>query len=160
MVNGILFKDSTFDTTQDNNLMYPLTENTIILCQDYKLMDNISHDIINIINGKEKLSDYDCSEDDVGKAKYEFNFGLQRVIDINGQKIILCLEPAMIYRATKPEDIWFAGWVDVDGIIKKSVYPMLTYMGSMDIWNQGLNAVYKKISCGSFGYFTGSRVNI
>lgn len=41
-----------------------------------------------------------------GKAKLDLCFGLQRIIDINGQKITIGLEPAIIYKANKPEDIW------------------------------------------------------
>jgi hypothetical protein len=40
------------------------------------------------------------------KAKLDLCFGLQRIIDINGQKITIGLEPAIIYKANKPEDIW------------------------------------------------------
>ena len=52
MVRGILFKDKRFDTKDDNNLMYPITENTIILCNNYKLMNSLAEEIFNTILGR------------------------------------------------------------------------------------------------------------
>lgn len=54
-------------------------------------MDTLTKEIINTVNGK---------------AELDLCFGLQRIIDINGQKITIGLEPAIIYKANKPEDIW------------------------------------------------------
>lgn len=156
MVRGILFKDKRFDTKDDNNLMSPVTENTIILCANYRLMRSLAEEIINTINGNAEYNDYDCDAEDVGKAKYELNFGLQKVIDINGQKIILCLEPAMIYRAKQIRDIWFADWIGKDNDYKESIYPMTIFEGSFEVWDGGLDEVYKTIVNGSYGCYDGS----
>lgn len=160
MVTGILFKDERFDTKDDNNLLEPLTENTIILCNNFELMHTLAEEIINTINGKAEYNDYCCDEEDVGKAMYELNFGLQKVINIDGQKIILCLEPAMIYRATQIEDIWFADWNGKDDNYKESVYPMVIFKGSHEVWNKGLDEVYKTIVNGRYGCYDGSWVNL
>lgn len=153
MVRGILFKDKRFDTKDDNNLMYKITENTIILCNNYKLMTTLAEEIVNTINGKAEYNDYDCDEYDVGNAKYELNFGLQKVIDINGQKIILCLEPAMIYRAKQIKDIWFADCSGTEDNYKESIYPMTIFKGSFEVWQSGLNEVYKTIVNGRYGCY-------
>lgn len=158
MVRGILFKDKRFDTKDDNNLMCPITDNTIILCANYKLMRSLAEEIFNTINGNAEYNDYDCDEEDVGKAKYELNFGLQKVIDINGQKIILCLEPAMIYRAKHIRDIWFADWIEKDDNYKESVYPMTIFEGSNEVWDSGLDEVYKMVVGGRYGCYDGSWV--
>ena len=158
MVRGILFKDKRFNTKDDDNLMCPITDNTIILCANYRLMHSLAEEIFDTINGDAEYNDYDCDEEDVGKAKYELNFGLQKVIDINGQKIILCLEPAMIYRAKHIRDIWFADWVGKDDDYKESVYPMTIFKGSNEVWDSGLDEVYQTIVNGRYGCYDGSWV--
>lgn len=160
MVEAILFNDKRFDTKDDNNLMCPITENTIILCANYRLMNSLAEEIVNTINGKAEYNDYNCNEEDIGKAKYELNFGLQKVIDVNGQKIILCLEPAMIYRAKQIKDIWFADWVGKDDDYKESVYPMTIFKGSKEIWDSGLDKVYKTIVNGRYGCYDGSWITL
>lgn len=158
MVRGILFKDKRFDTKDDNNLMNPITENIIILCANYKLMYSLAEEIINTINGNAEYNDYDCDEEDIGKARYELNFGLQKIIDINGQKIILCLEPAMVYRAKDIRDIWFVDWVGKDDNYKESIYPMTIFKGSFDVWDSGLDEVYKMVVGGRYGAYDGKWV--
>lgn len=155
MVRGILFKDKRFDTKDDNNLMNPITENIIILCANYKLMYSLAEEIINTINGNAEYNDYDCDEEDIGKARYELNFGLQKIIDINGQKIILCLEPAMVYRTKDIRDIWFVDWVGKDDNYKESIYPMTIFKGSFDVWDSGLDEVYKMVVGGRYGAYNG-----
>lgn len=158
MVRGFLFKDKRFDTNDDNNLMYQITENTIILCANFKLMKSLAEEIINTINGGAEYNDYDCDEEDVGKAKYELNFGLQKVIDINGQKIILCLEPAMIYKAKSIKDIWFIDWVGDEEDYKEQIYPMTIFKGSHEVWDKGMDEVYKTIVNGRYGCYDGKWV--
>lgn len=160
MVRGILFKDKRFDTEDYNNLMCQITENTIILCNNYKLMDSLAKEIINTINGKAEYNDYDCDDEDIGKARYELNFGLQKVIDINGQKIILCLEPAMIYKAKQIRDIWFVDCFGTDDNYKESIYPMTVFKGSHEVWDSGLDTVYKTIVSGRYGCYNGYWTNV
>jgi hypothetical protein len=160
MVRGILFKDKRFDANDDNNLMSCMTENTIILCANYKLMRSLAEEIFNTINGNAEYNDYDCDEEDVGKAKYELNFGLQKVIDINGQKIILCLEPSMIYKAKHIRDIWFADWIGKDDDYLESIYPMTIFKGSNEVWDSGLDEVYKMVVGGRYGCYDGSWITL
>ena len=154
MVEQIVFNDKRFDTNNENNQL-DLTDNTIILCNNYNLMDSLADEIVNTINGRAEYNDYWCDDEDIGKAKYEMCFGLQRAIDINGQKIILCLEPAMVYRAKKIEDIWFYDWIGEGDSYKESVYPMNVFIGSHDVWNEGLDKVYKMIVAGRYGCYDG-----
>jgi hypothetical protein len=154
MVEGIVFTDKRFDTNNENNQL-DLTENTIILCNNYNLMDSLADEIINTINGKAEYNDYWCEDDDVGKAKYEMCFGLQRTINVGTQKIILCLEPAMIYRAKKIEDIWFCDCIGEGDSYKESIYPMSVFIGSHDVFNEGLDKVYKMIVFGRYGCYDG-----
>lgn len=156
MVRGFLFKDKRFDTNDDNNLMYQITENTIILCANFKIMEALAEEIISTINGEAEYNDYDCDEEDVGKAKYELNFGLQKVIDINGQKITLCLEPAIIYKAKSIKDVWFIDWVGTDEKYKEKIYPMTIFKRSYEVWDKGVDEVYKTIVNGRYGCYDGS----
>lgn len=160
MVRGILFKDKRFDTEDYNNLLCQITDNTIILCANHRLMCSLAEEIFNTINGNAEYNDYDCDEEDVSKAKYELNFGLQKVIDINGQKIILCLEPAMIYKAKHIRDIWFADWIGKDDDYKESIYPMTIFKGSNEVWDSGLDEVYKMVVGGRYGCYDGSWVTL
>lgn len=158
MVKGIEFKDKRFETKDGNNFLEPITDNIIILCNNLELMHTFAKEIINTINGEAEYNDYICDNEDVGKAKLELAFGLQRVIDINGQKIILCLEPAMIYRAKQIEDIWFLDWIGSGDNYREWIYPMTVFKGSHDKWNEGLDAVYKMIVSGRYGCFDGKWV--
>lgn len=160
MVRGILFTDKRFDTKEDNNLINPITNNTIILCANWKLMTSLGQEIFNTINGKAEYNYYDCDEEDVGKAKYKLHFGLQRVIDINGQTITLCLEPAMIYKAKEIKDIWFFDWKGTDDNYKEFIYPMTIFKGSDEVWESGLDEVYKMVVGGRYGAYDGKWVNL
>ena len=155
MVYGILFTDKRFCTKDDDNFLDPLTDNTIILCSNYKIMASLAEEIINTINGKAEYNEYWCDEEDVGKAKYEFNFGLQKRININGQIITLCLEPAMIYKAKDIRDIWFFDYVGKDNNYKEFIYPMLVFKGSNEVWERRLDYVYKTIVNGRYGCYDG-----
>ena len=160
MLESILFTAKRFDSGNDNNLMCNLTKNTIVVCSDYRTMTSIADEIINTVNGKADYNDYYCEDDDIGRAKYTMYFGLQRVIEINDQKIILCLEPAMIYRATQIEDVWFATSAGKDEDYKEAVYPMTVFIGSRAIWDSGLDTVYKYIVSGRYGCYDGNWINL
>lgn len=160
MLESILFKDKRFDTSGNNNLMADLTTNTIILCSDYKIMTTLADEILKTVNGYAEYNDYFCDDEDIGKANYTLYFGLQRVIEINDQKIILCLEPAMIYRATSIEDIWFATSAGEGDTYKEAVYSLDAFIGSKAIYAEGLDKVYKFIVSGRFGCYDGNWVNL
>ena len=53
MLRAIEFKDKRFMTKKDNNLFSPITENTIILCNNYKLMDSLAKEIAILSSSKE-----------------------------------------------------------------------------------------------------------
>ena len=160
MLESILFKDKRFDTTGNNNLMAELTSNTIILCSDYKVMSTLADEILKTVNGDADYNDYFCEDADIGNAKYTLYFGLQRVIEINDQKIILCLEPAMIYRATSIEDIWFATAAGDGESYKEAVYPLNAFIGSKALYAEGLDKIYKFIVGGRFGCYDGNWVTL
>lgn len=155
MLRAIEFKGKRFKTEEDYNLMSPFTNNTIILCRDYKTMDSFTKEILNTVNGCAEYNDYDCDEEDVGQAKLVLSFGLQRIIDINGQKITLALEPAIIYKARDIKDIWFVDWSDeaTGKAYKEFVYPMFIFKGCEEVWNSGLDEVYKTICNGKYGTY-------
>lgn len=155
MLYGIEFKDKRFDTNDENNQFIDLTNNTIVLCSNYKLMATLAIEIVKTVNGEAEYNDYRCAEEDVGKAKYCLNFGLQKVIHINDQTITLCLEPAMIYKAKDIKDIWFCDWKGSGEDYKEVIYPMDAFIGSKGIWNKGLDEVYKNIVSGRYGCYDG-----
>ena len=79
MLRAIEFKDKRFRTKEDYNFLSPFTENTIILCHNYKLMDSLAKEILNTVNGEAEYNNYDCDDEDVGNARMWLSFGLQRV---------------------------------------------------------------------------------
>lgn len=162
MLRAILFNDKRFETRDDNNLLSPLTNNTIIICADWKSMDSLATEILNTINGKAEYNDYDCDDEDIGQGKLCLIFGLQRVIDINGQKITLALEPAITYKAESIDDIWFFDWLgdDKHGTYREFIYPMTIFKGSRDAWNAGKDKVYRMICNGRYGAYNGEWVDL
>lgn len=156
MLEYIEFKADRFRKDEDFNVI-DFTENTIILCNNCQLMNSLAEEIINTVNGKAEYNDYWCESEDIGKAEIELNFGLQCLIDINGQKITLSLEPSIIYKANKPEDIWL---FDINGYNKELIYPMLIFKGSNQIWEAGKDEVYKNICNGRCGCYDGNFINL
>ena len=108
-------------------------------------MDTLCEEIINTVNEQAEYNDYWCEDADVGKAKVELRFGLQCIIDINGQKITIGLEPAIIYKANKAEDIWLFDCQTNDGKCEEFIYPMLIFKGSKEVWKEGKDDVYRTI---------------
>ena len=51
MLKGIEFTDKRFKIEDDYNVLAELTENTIILCNNYKLMDSLAKEILDKNNG-------------------------------------------------------------------------------------------------------------
>lgn len=165
MLRAIEFKDKRFMTKDDNNLFSPITENAIILCHNYRLMDSLAEEIINTVNGKAEYNDYDCDDEDVGQAKMWLSFGLQRVIDINGQRITLALEPATIYKANDIKDIWFFSYQGSDEYenlpkYQEYIYPISIFKGSHKVWEDGKDEVYKVICNGRYGTYDGKWVDL
>lgn len=101
MLEHIEFKDERFETKDNYNLLCVLTNSTIILCNNYKLMTTLCNEIINTVNGQAEYNDYWYENADINNAKLELWFGSQRIININGQKITLSLEPSIIYKSKK-----------------------------------------------------------
>lgn len=165
MLRAIEFKDKRFRTKEDYNLFSPISKNAIILCHNYKLMDSLAEEILNTVNGNAEYNDYDCDDDDVGNAKMWLSFGLQRVIDINGQRITLALEPAIIYKANNIEDIWLFSYQGTDEIetlppYEEYIYPVSIFKGSRKVWEDGKDEMYKMICNGRYGTYDGRWVDL
>lgn len=164
MLKYIEFKADRF-TKEDYYNIIEFTENTIILCNSYNLMDTLATEIINTVNKKAEYNDYWCDDKDDGKAKLDLCFGLQRVIDINGQKISIGLEPAIIYKANKLEDIWLFDYRGCDKIEtlpkhEEFIYPMLIFKGSKKTWEDGKDAVYQTICNGRYGCYNARWIDL
>lgn len=162
MLRGIQFTDERFKTEDDYNLFDGLTNNTIVICSCYKVMDTLAKEICDTIDGKAEHNDYDCDDADVGSAKIVLQFGLQRIIDINGQRITFALEPAIVYKAKAIEDIWFFAWSGGAGGTKyeEFIYPMTIFKGSHATWDDGLDEVYKTICNGRYGTYDGRWIDL
>jgi hypothetical protein len=159
MLQYIEFKNERFKTKDNYNLLCDLTNNTIILCSNYKLMTTLCDEIINTVNGQAEYNDYWCKDVDINNAKLELCFDLQRIIDINGQKITLSLEPSIVYKAKDIKDIWFFDWIG-NLPYKEFIYPITIFKGSQENWDEGLDEVYKYIVNDRYGCYDGKWVNL
>lgn len=157
MLNAIRICDERFDMEQ--NTLAELTDNTIILCRNFDMMSALAGDIVRAINKKGDYYDYICDDDDIGKAKYDVKLFLQKTIDINGQKIALCLEPAMVYRAKRIEDIWFLDYGYPNNQKSEQIYPLTAFKGARELWESGLDAVYTQITIGRYGGYNGEWIS-
>lgn len=160
MLRAIEFTDKRFKKEEDYNLFSPISNNCIILCNNYKLMDSLAKEILDTVNGNAEYNAYDCDDKDIGNAKMWLSFGLQRVIDINGQRITLSLEPAIIYKANDIEDIWLFCYSETDEIetlppYQEYSYPVCIFKGSRKVWEDGKDEVYKMICNGRYGTYDG-----
>lgn len=160
MLQGIEFTGDRFKKTDDDNIFSGLTDNTIVICSDYEHMASLAEEILKTVNGEAEYNDYCCDEEDIGAAKYVLNFRLQKVIDINGQRITLCLEPAMVYKAKTIKDIWFFTWGGKDANYKESIYPMVVFKGAGELFDEGLDTVYKQIVSGCYGTYDGKWIAV
>ena len=162
MLEYIEFTNERFETKDDYNLLCDLTNNTIILCNNYKLMTTLCDEIINTVNGQAEYNDYWCENVDINNVKLELWFDLQRIIDINGQKITLSLEPSIVYKAKDIKDIWFFDWKGTNEFgslpYKEFIYPITIFKGSHENWDEGLDEVYKDIVNGKYGCYDGNWV--
>lgn len=158
MLRAIEFKDKRFETKDDYNFFDITSDNMIILCNNYRIMHSLTDEIINTVNGKAEYNNYDCDENDIGKAKSLLCFKLQRIIEINEQKITLALELSIIYKANKISDIWLFDCNKKDGIYKEYIYPIDIFKGSCKTWNKGKgkDEIYKNICNGQYGTYDGN----
>lgn len=159
MLRAIEFKDERFKTKDDYNVFCPISKNAIILCNNYKLMDYLTKEILNTVNGKAEYNDYDCDDEDIGNAKIWLSFGLQRIIDINGQRITLALEPSIIYKADNIEDIWMFDCNKTDELYEGFIYPVCIFKGTYKIWKDSKDKMYKMICGGRYGTYDGKWIN-
>lgn len=165
MLRAIEFTDKRFKKEDDYNLLSPISNNCIILCNNYKLMDSLTKEILNTVNGNAEYNDYDCDDEDVGNAKMWLSFGLQRVIDINGQRITLSLEPAIIYKAGDIGDIWlfcYSGTNEIKTLppYQEYIYPVCIFKGSHKVWEDGKDEMYKMICNGRYGTYDGKWIDL
>ena len=159
MLEHIEFNSNKFE--KDSNMLGgELTENTIVLCSSYETMDMLHKSIVCCLNENDEQIDLDiysyyCEDEDINNAKTTLAFSIQRVIKINNQTITLSLEPSIIYKANKMEDIWFAEKND-----RYSIYAMSQFKGCKEKWDEGKDAVYRYIVNGRYGCYDGEWINI
>lgn len=152
MLRGILFNDEKyFESSDDNNLMDTLTENTIILCVDNKVKNFLYDAIRGICEGKHKEGGYEYYVEDTDKLNLKVGISYLPTAELyidDEQKIILTMEVPYILTAKQPEDIWFAQRNRDNKIV---IYPMKIFKGYKEKWEEGIEAVYRYIAQGRYG---------
>jgi hypothetical protein len=100
-----------------------------------------------------------CDNEDYNilyKDRCFIEFGLTTIFNLYNQRITLSVEPSVIYKANKLEDIWLVE-TDIDERFY-SVFPILDFESSDKVFNKGLDEVYKMIVSGRYGCYDGSWV--
>lgn len=167
MLKGIEFHNSNereyqFDMTNDNNLMSDLTNNTIILCSNWRTKNFILKQICDIYECKHK-EDIETNhiyntENEVYNEDFKtiLSYRPTTVLLIDGiQQIILTVEASFILQAQSPKDIWF---VDYDKDNKLLVYPFTIFKGYKDDWDEGVMELYKNVCNGRYGCYVGYKL--
>lgn len=164
MLEYIEFTSNRFEKKNNYNII-EFTDNTIIICNNYKLLDTLANEIVNTVNGNAEYNKYWCEDEDVNKAKIVLSFGLQRIIEINKQRITIGLEPSLVYKANNLEDIWLfncKGSNEIEYLpeYKEYIYPIAIYKDSDRDWNLGKDEIYRNITNGRYGCYDGGWVDI
>lgn len=127
-------------------------------------MDSLAKEILHTVNGDAEYNNYDCDDEDAGNAEMWLSFGLQRVIDINRQRITLSLKPAIIYKADDIGDVWLFDWEGNDELgvctYHELIYPLGIFKGSHEVWNNERDEIYKMICNGRYGTYDGKWVDL
>lgn len=169
MIKGIEFNGEEWEKEKDHNFLgvleikdenIGLTNNVVVLCENRDIKYKISKTINDILNHKFDDSnevDFVCEDEDYNilyKDRCFIEFGLTTIFNLYNQRITLSIEPSVIYKATKLEDIWLAE-TDIDERFY-SVFPILDFESSDKVFNKGLDEVYKMIVSGRYGCYDGS----
>lgn len=161
MFKGILFNDpEKFDFNNENNYMDIITNNCIVLCDDIKIKHFLASQIEDICDGKHQGEEGytydigDCEEDPKITSMIGYLPTSIFTID-NEQKITVTVEAPFILTATSIEDIWFASRSNDNKI---SIYPFRIFIGHKEIWDEGVEKVYKsfihgRYSCYEYGKY-------
>lgn len=158
MVSEIEFTARNYDVEGHGNWLCQLTKNTIILCNNYCLMDMLCKEIVGTINGSAEYNNYVCDDTDIGVARVDIRFGLQRLIRINDQTITLSIEPAIVYKAKCVEDIWF--FETVLGKPVNQLYALSEFRESENDWAVGLDNIYRNVVGGRYGAYDGNWIDL
>lgn len=156
MLKAILFKDpERFDFNDENNYIDIITNNSIILCEDTRIKYFLTRQIEDICDGKyqnTEVCDYDvgdCEEEPKITNMMEYLPTTIFTLD-NEQKITLTVEAPFILTATSIDDIWFAQRTKEDKI---SIYPFRVFIGHKEVWDEGVEKVYKSFIHGRYGCY-------
>ena len=160
MLKGILFNDPEhFDFNDDNNYIDVITNNCIILCEDAEVKRFLAQQIEDICDGKHRHEeghtystgdDIDNAHDPQITNRISYLPTTWLTID-NEQKIVLTIEAPFILTAISPEDIWFAERTSYD---KVTIFPFKIFKGYKEVWDEGIEKVYKNIINGRYMNYT------
>lgn len=150
MIEGIEFKKELFETTDENNIICPMTSNVIILCNSSETKDIISDEIERL--NDEDGADYGSTDKNDVSIEKVIRYKPTSIYAINGeqQKIIVTVEDPFILTAKDKWDIWFA---DVNKDNKIEIYPFVAFVGSQETWDKGIDRVYRDTIIGRYGSF-------
>lgn len=154
MLDAILFNDpKKFKQESEYNYIDTITDNCIILCEDTGVKCFLAQQIEDICTGKHKESGYDYWADSPLNITDRFEYLPTTIFEIDEeQKISITIEPPFVLTANSPADIWFA-IRDMEN--KVAIYPFRLFKGFNEVWESGIQNVYKSVISGKFGCYDG-----
>lgn len=150
MIECIKFTNPIFETDDDNNIISPTTNNMIILCSSTRIKNILSDEIENL--NEDDGADYASTDWNEVEIKTVIRYKPTSVYAINGeeQRIIITVEDPFILTSENIWDIWFA---DINKNEKIEIYPFAAFKGYQEVWDKGIDMVYRDVLAGRYGNF-------
>ena len=134
-----------------------LTDNVIIKCKTYDVVDYIATIILETVNnvGTSNIEEnihthFCCDDEDIDNARVDIiDLGLEEIIiKINKQTIIISTRPEIILRVKNKKDLWFISEAE-DGLRIYGLVDFKGYNGELD--TGVLQDIINGVSKGRFG---------
>ena len=152
--------DKKFISDNNYNLLSfrgNLTDNVIIKCKTYDVVDYIATIILETVNNVETSNieenihtHFCCGDEDIDNARVDIiDLGLEEIIiKINKQTIIISTRPEIILKVKNKKDLWFISEAE-DGLRIYGLVDFESYDGELD--TSTLQDIINGVSKGRFG---------
>lgn len=150
MIECIEFTNPIFEADDDNNVISPTTNNMIILCSSSEIKNVLSDEIEKL--NEDDGANYGSTDGNDVVIKNVIRYKPTSIYQINGeeQRIIITVEDPFIIAAKNKWDIWFA---DINKDEKIEIYPFAAFKGHQEVWDKGIDRVYRDVLVGRYGDF-------
>lgn len=141
MIKGIEFLKN-----YNRSEMLDLTNNTIILCTNPTIKNDLVKLFIKEIGKDGDLLNYD-SDEKTDTLSIEILFLPTTILNCRDQRFVVTVEPSIILASLTPKDIWFCNGDEI--------YAFTDFARYLYEWDKGITHVYKSTVAGRYGTYTG-----